>query len=388
MKVGSPPLLRSLLSRPSLAALLIAVSPGALAAQASEFVIGPAYEDIVRRYAVGEHGPSIAALGSWSRTDLRRNLSFLTRAADGIRKCSTCSDARLFSRFPLRAAILLHADRELLEQIERPLSEHPPRCGIGPQAQMMEGLASIQLLLEPQSGVFVRRVYLAMARHAQWSHCVLGAQEWARRGLLVFPKDVPLLMALGLGAEAQAFYTLAPSSDTIGLSSLRARQRMEMVAAHRGLWAAARRAFEDVIATDPGQSEARLRLGRVLWRLEQLDASRTCFEAVLTASDSPDLVYLAHLFLGRVLEDKDEHGAAEEHYRAALKMQPLSEVAAVALSHIRFLQGDSDSAREILRAGMTAVLRRADFDPWTAYEITQTPDGELLLATLRQEIHQ
>jgi chemotaxis protein methyltransferase WspC len=141
-----------------------------------------------------------------------------------------------------------------------------------------------------------------------------------------------------------------------------------------------------VLAVSPDQAEARLRLGRVLWRLGRLDAARSSLEAVLSRPADANIQYLAHLFLGRVFEDNRQWPEAEEHYRVAVLMQPLSQTAAVALSQIRFLQGDPESARAILREGIEAARRRSDFDPWVPFLITQTPDGERILAELRRAV--
>ncbi len=62
------------------------------------------------------------------------------------------------------------------------------------------------------------------------------------------------------------------------------------------------------------------------------------------------------------------------------------QTAAVALSQIRFLQGDTESARAVLREGIEAARRRNDFDPWVPFLITQTPDGERILAELRRAV--
>ncbi|HRB12586.1 MAG TPA: tetratricopeptide repeat protein, partial [Vicinamibacteria bacterium] len=132
--------------------------------------------------------------------------------------------------------------------------------------------------------------------------------------------------------------------------------------------------------------EARLRLGRVLWRLGRPEPARAVLEQVLGKHAEAPQQYLAHLFLGRILEDRGELAAAEEHYRVALAMQPLSEIAAVAVSHARLLQGDVEGARDRLRAGLEAVRARRDFDPWMSYLLPQTPGGEAIMAELRESI--
>lgn len=344
------------------------------------------YWEIVRVYASGERAAALALLGGWTEGRIRHHSEELSDVVVSIRKCPACPARLAYSRFPLKAALLLHADREIQEQLGQPKSEQLTPCGIGPHATILEHLAAILLLIDPNAGDFLKPLYVAMAGQAQWSHCSPQSQLWARAGLKWFPKDASLLMALGIATESGAFFTMAPAPRTIDTQPSVARPRDAAAASLRNQWENARHAFEDVIVAAPDLVEARLRLGRVLWRLGKPDAARACFEAVLGSYAEANLQYLAHLFLGRVLEEGRQWPEAEEHYRTALSMQPLSETASVAVSHLRFLRGDPESAREILREGLEAVRRRTEFDPWVPYLITQTPDGEKILAELRQAV--
>jgi tetratricopeptide (TPR) repeat protein len=339
---------------------------------------GADYLRVVNLYAAGQHDAAVAELSTWTGTQLESYIGRLIPAAKGSEKCSDCLAHRIFSGFPVRAALLLHTDREILDQFQRPQSEQPPGCGIGQQSYVVDLLARILLILDPKEDAFVGRVYLALSRHARWSHCVYAAREWARMGLDVLPKDADLLTALGMALESRAFFTLAPSPES----------GRNLVMGNWLLWDEARRAYAAALAANRDSNEARLRLGRVLWRFGELGSSIPLFETVLDKSTDPSLRYLAHLFLGRALEDKGDLTLAEKHYRSAQEIEPLSLTTAVALSVARFLDGDLESARGVLLEGMEAVRRRTTHDPWSAYEVTQTPDGEILLADLRKLVRQ
>jgi len=341
---------------------------------------------MVRTYASGQHAAALGQLGGWTDDQVRQRSSELSDAVVSIRKCPACPTRLAYSRFPLKAAILLHADRELQEQFAAPVSEQLTPCGIGAHATILEHLSAILLLIDPDADAFLKPVYLAMARQAQWSHCHAQSLLWARAGLKWFPKDGPLLMAVGIATETSAFFTLAPAPRTLTAPSSVQRLRDAAATSLRAQWENARRAFEDTLAAAPDLTEARLRLGRVLWRLGRPDEARICLEAVLATPAEATIQYLAHLFLGRVLEDNKKWPEAEEHYLTALALQPGSETAAVALSHIRFLQGDTEASRRILVEGLDAAKRRNDFDPWVPYLITQTPDGEKILAEFRETV--
>ncbi len=341
------------------------------------------YVHMVGLYASGEEHSALALLGGWSQARIRQQREELSEAVVSIRKCPACPTRAAFLKFPTRAALLLHADREMLEQFSPPVSEQIAQCGTGPHATIVDHLASILLLIDPEAGGFLRPLYLAVAQLAEWSHCFNESRLWARAGLRFFPKDANLLMAVAVAEETGAFFVIPPAPRSLDQTPAVVRQTEALTAKLRDQWHAARRAFEEVLLVSPDHAEARLRLGRILWRVERPDEARECFDKVLAKAGEAHIQYLAHLFLGRVLEDKRDWAAAEEHYRIALSMQPVSHVAAVALSHVRFLQGDLESARDTLDKGLEAAKTRTEFDPWVPYLITQTPQGQKILAELR-----
>lgn len=342
------------------------------------------YVSMVRLYASGEEASALALLGGWSEARLRHHAGELRDAVVSIRKCPACPTRTAFAHFPLRAALLLHVDREILDQFSPPVSEQVAQCGVGDQAKIIDHLTAVLLLIDPAAGDFLRPLYLAIAQQAQWSHCFNESRDWARAGLRFLPRDIPLKMALAVASETGAFFVLPPAPGSMDLPPSVQRRRDAEAARIRGLWEAARQAFEDVLALSPDHAEARLRLGRVLWRLQKADEARACFEKILSKAGEASVQYLAHLFLGRVLEGRGDLSGAEEHYRVALSIEPDSGPAAVALSQVRFLRGDTESAREILATGLDAARRRRSFDPWVPYLIIQTPLGEQILAGLRQ----
>jgi tetratricopeptide (TPR) repeat protein len=314
------------------------------------------YREIVGQYAAGETAAALFQLGGWSDERVRKHVSNLSDAVVSIRKCPGCPIRVAFTKFPLRAALLLHLDRELQEHFSLPESEQAPVCGSGLQAIAFEHLASILTLVDPAGGAFVKR----------------------------FPKEASLLLAEGVALEARAYFNMTPAPVSIGLSPATMRMRDELNANLRFLRDQARQSFEAAVAADPALTEARLRLGRVLWRQGRLEPARAALQAALGQPAEAPQQYLAHLFLGRVLEDSGDAVAAEEHYRIALALRPLSEIAAMAISHARFLQGDSEGARQALRSGLLAARRRLENDPWVPYMLPQSPEGEAILAELRQ----
>lgn len=367
-------------------ALGIAFASRAPAQEAADPLLPPDYPEIVRRYASGEPEGAVGLLGGWDEERVRGLADVLRKAVVTVRSCAACPERGRFARFPLRAAILLHGDRELAEQFAPPVSEQVARCGVGRHATVVDHLAALLILVDPEAGSFLRRFYQAMARQAQWSHCFVESRTWAQAGLKHYPRDVPLLLAAGIADETGAFFTLKPALRSPGTTPFGIRKRDILIRERSALLENAQRMFTEARAVAPESAEAGLRLGRVSWSMGRLEDAQAPLEHVLRQENDPALAYLAHLFLGRVLEDRMRWADAEVHYRAALALWPRSEVAAVALSHVRLLQGDSESARAILAAGLEAAGGRTGFDPWISYLVIQTPEGERTLAELRREV--
>jgi tetratricopeptide (TPR) repeat protein len=341
----------------------------------------------VTRYASGEHAFSVSALEGWNDERMRCDLDNLYAAAVAVRRCPRdCEDRLVFERFSVRAAILLHAEREIWEQFGSPVSEQLVRCGTGPQSKVVERLAALLILVDPEAKVFLERFYVAMARRAQWSHCLLQAEWWARAGLDRLPKGGTLLLTRAIALETLAFLTSVPAPRRTVLGQQALRQFEAQTAKVSGLWEGVRRAFEDALAVDPGRHEARLRLGRVFLRLTRIERAQACFEDVLAKGDDPDLLYLAHLFLGRIHEGNGRLTEAEKEYQAAHAIRPFSEPAAVALSHARLLIGDLEGARDILVSTLETHHRRTDIDPYKRYPMAHTSEGQAMLETLRGEL--
>jgi tetratricopeptide (TPR) repeat protein len=347
----------------------------------------PEYLDLVTRYVSSEPAPAVVALGRFDQEKLRCDLDNLQAAALAVSRCrGKCDDRAVFERFPVRGALLLHAAREVADQFRSPVAEQAVTCATGPQAQAVERLASILVLVDPDAKAFLSRFYLAMTRRAHWSHCIPQAEQWARTGLKRLPKDGDLLTSLGIVLETTAFLTLVPSPRSATLGAPAIRQLEAQTARLNALWERARRAFDDAVAADPSQFEARLRLGRVLWRLHRPEAARACFEEVLRKSADPVLLYLAHLFLGRIHEDEERFTEAEQEYQAALKARPTSEAASVAISHARLLSGDVEGAREFAALSLEQVRTRIDADPYKNYPMTHTRSGQSGLDELREAL--
>jgi tetratricopeptide (TPR) repeat protein len=346
--------------------------PAPLSAQDETFGPSTRYLALVAGYTAGEHAAAVEAIGDWTEKELRDQLAMVNGSAELVRRCAApaylarhtkaCFAAKtVVDPLPLRAAALLHADRDAFERAER--AGGAASCWYGFHADLASWFAELAPL-QPDGQSFARRFSLARVLEAQSSGCVLAAQRWAEAGLKLAPRDGPLNLALGIANEAIASVTVPPE---------------------RRLWEHARAALEQALAADATLHEARLHLGRVLWRLERKGA-REAFEGVLSASREPRLLYLAHLFLGRLHEEDGQLGRAEAEYRAALGIDPTAQAAAVALSFVLQLAGRPEASRDTLREALRQAPRYGEAEPHWAYLTPPPSRGRRLFDELRQEL--
>jgi Tfp pilus assembly protein PilF len=139
------------------------------------------------------------------------------------------------------------------------------------------------------------------------------------------------------------------------------------------------------VSADPDLFEARIRLGRVRWRLGLDDSARQTLEEALRRGGAPPLPYLAHLFLGQALERLGRAGDAARAYEEALALEPQSQAAAVALSHLRLSSGDTAGARRVLEDALGQAGRRPVRDPYWDYPASNAASADQVLEALRLE---
>ena len=283
------------------------------------------------------------------------------------------------------AALMAHTDRDWAARATVEKDSVRVTCGPGSDVQQAARLA-VPLARRPETREFARQWYRATAQRAQSWGCLDEARHWVIEGLRAVPDDPELLLVMGALHELAGSLT-AGYSPRAALAS-RPRQRDRMLATERDRHAAltrARTSFESALEGAPALLEARLRLGRVEWRLGRPRPARAALEAVLAAAKDHRLRYLAHLFLGRLEEDEGHAGAAEQAYRAALELRPEAQSAAVALSHLQFAAGDVAGARETMEDALVHAGQRHRGDELWVYALGASEDADRLFEALRAE---
>lgn len=340
----------------SLPAVLLFSIPTLASAQ----VLSPAYEAVVRRYQSGDREGAVADMRSWPEERLRGEVAALSAFRERA-----------------RAALMLHADCAL--QARR----------VGDPSPLHKSLTlQIARLLkdDPARGAFARRWYEAMAGLAQSENLWGEALDWAERGLRDFPDSAGMLLVVGSIEETVGALALTRVPGSV-FSPIQRETRENLAALReaRGHLETARRSLRSAVAADPSLAEARLRLGRVAWRLGDTSDARSALEDVLARGPAARTAFLAHLFLGRIHEDAGRLDDAGRSYEAALALDPHAQSARLALSHVRLRLGSPGVARREVEESVRAANRRQQPEPFWLYPWGPSVGVEERLEALRRE---
>lgn len=357
--------------------LLLIAFPCPSSAQRSG-VLSPAYEAVVLRYQSGNRDEAVSGMAGWPEGRLRSEMTALGALREKARKALDPSALILWHQVPVKAALMLHTDCALRAR----------RVAVSPG--LHEGIAAeIARMLRDDGAhrAFAQRWYEAMAGLAVSENRWGDGLEWAELGLRDFPDSPEALLLLASIAETSA---ALEALDISGADSANPGTRAARAARARARGVherleRAHRALRSSVAADPSLVEARLRLGRVAWRLGAAAEARSVLEEVLARDHSPREAFLAHLFLGRVHEDAGRLDEAVRSYAAALALESNAQSARLALSHVRLRSGDAARARAEAERALRPAGARLRPDPFWLYPWGPSVGVEERLESLRRE---
>ncbi len=228
---------------------------------------------------------------------------------------------------------------------------------------------------DPQRDQDVRLWYRATAALLVGNHQVdLPHFADAER---VFPEDADILFLAGsvrdMASAPGVYATLAgargPGGSVMNLES----QANEMRNAESLL--------KRALAANPGHAEARLRFGRILARLNRLEAAERELRAAILATAEPLLLYYGHLFLGSVLDARRDTAGARAAYERAGALAPDAQSPRLALSQLLARAGDRSGAMDVLKPFLApAADERAD--PFWVYYISAGRGADQLMTQM------
>jgi len=231
--------------------------------------------------------------------------------------------------------------------------------------------------------LFARDWYLLVASFWHGRGEVGWSRAYLDEARDLFPDDPHVLLVSGMDREmlshlsAGYLRVFKTNGETVRESEINPARELEE--AERFLRQAAQRA--------PGLVEARLRLGRVLYRRGDLSGAtrelRAALEQTVHEQVHYDQIrYLAWVFLGSIEVERGDLPAARRCYTEALSLFPEGQAALLALSEASYLEGrGAEAASEVVSLFR---LRRKE-DPWWGYLLGDWWHIETRLAMLRAE---
>lgn len=214
------------------------------------------------------------------------------------------------------------------------------------------------LMLAPEFAVFAERWFTAAASTFLMVNDPARALPLINRGLQLSPGSPELRLMAAIVDELVA---MAISPDTATSSEHRGR----ILAARTQGFMRARQKLEKLLADQPGFTRARIRLGRVMWMLEDHDAALIELLRGQAEAREPVQRYLVSMFLGALYEQQKNVTGARIAYEAALAAAPQSQAATVALGFLDVMAGRPDRAQALAER---LLSRPPVGDEWWSYK--------------------
>jgi tetratricopeptide (TPR) repeat protein len=208
------------------------------------------------------------------------------------------------------------------------------------------------------AAAFSERWHVAAASTFLMVNDSTRAQPFINRGLEVAPRSPELRLMAGIVDEMAALSTNPDYATTTGYRGRLATARMQA-------FMRARSKFEKLVADEPRFTRARIRLGRVMWMLDDRDAALVELLRAQSEAREPEERYLAAMFLGAVYEQQKNIAGARVAYEAALAAAPRSQAASVALGYLDVMAGRPDRANALARKLLSAPPVE---DQWWSYK--------------------
>lgn len=283
----------------------------------------------------------------------------------------------------LTAAMLLHTEAFIIR------AEAGPAFPSDPYILSARSLARhvLRLADDGQQGfgakerTLVRNWYLLLVSMQHGRADMGWSRAYLAEAMQAFPNDPNLTLALGSDHEMVSDISKGYLNHVDVLGRFR---RQDEVDAGNELRDAIRY-LERAVALEPKMMEARLRLGRVLYRRGDLEKAAQELDAALQLAPRDELRYLALVFRGRVEAARGNFERADAIYSDAIRVLPKGQVAVIAKAEAAYLGGRASEAAAMVQA-MLQLPEKGD--PWWLYISGEWWHFEYRLEWIRNYVQQ
>ena len=226
----------------------------------------------------------------------------------------------------------------------------------------------------PERDETVRLWYTAVSAYGQYYQRHTREED---RGVQLFPEDADLLLFAGTFHEALA----SPRMQSLARSIRMPEGASHGIADARSELREAEKLLRRAVASRPSFDEARIRLGRVLYRLGRTEqAARELARARSGLSsgggkrdaDGGLLLYYAELFLGAASEALGSFDSAKASYTRAAALYPQAPSPRLAQSQLAIRGQDRTNALAAVQVALRPFAGVEDAtDPWWRYHVIQ-----------------
>jgi tetratricopeptide (TPR) repeat protein len=362
------------LAVPLVGLALTLTDPADTAGQDTPQRLPPAYLTALANYRAGDLAAAFGNVKDLEADDLSDITRRLTRS-DALPGSS-------WSRL-LTAAIMLHTEVFFIRAEAHPAPAYDPyiRSAHALVLRLIQAGRDGERGFGDAERIFARNWFLLLIAFQHGRAEIGWSRAYLEEALKLFPKEPHLTLARGsdyeMLSDMRAGYlrSIDAQGAVRGQSKVNPDRELEQAV----------RWFEQAIALEPGLVEARLRLGRVLYRRGEYDRAAQELDAVRQAAPWKEVRYLALVFRGMVEAARGAWEPAEGFYAEARRILPRGQAAAIASAEAAYLRGRVSDAGTTIQA----TLRQRDKeDPWWVYISGEYWHFESRLATLREYVRQ
>jgi hypothetical protein len=235
---------------------------------------------------------------------------------------------------------------------------------------------------KPAGDDWVRRWYRTLIAYQLWQmHFNVADVE---RALELFPNDPEILFLEGVLHE-----TLSSPAIQEPMRQSEEIRRSARVRSAGGELDVAADLLRRAVKLSPSFTEAHLHLGRVLVEQNQHKAALPELTQALAKIQDHTLQYYGQMFLGRSASETGDAARARAAFERASELVPAAQSPLLALSQLAYARGDTDEAAALLERVAELPSLETD-DPWWIYNTTVgrffEPSHQEIAEDLRKEM--